>query len=688
MIRTACIIVLLVSCELLGQSVASAEAYKEDDDIEVFFLNKWLPAKVVSITPRGEILAEYEWVTPRQGVFKKDLVRFAYESGALVRARTWSNNSGKFRVKAALMGIEDQSVLLRKPDLSELKVAINKLSDADRSFLKKLEKQLGPIAPKAVEAEHFEEGTEFSAQAWLQSSRAALEPDPLPENFKMHQGGVVLPMVDFFDRLGGVLPLGGSDAGLLAVVDNATPSEPKPTRLVWTSLDKQKVTGQQVLPGGEIVMDYHRESRRLLTCSIVKTEGGGWGNLTLTIWEVAPTDKQPKTIVRWLAQPDSHAMQHDPWARLIDGSTVLHRWKTQEYVVWDVKAKELRYRLTQESFFGAPAALSGGRKYLVLPEDSRVRVIEAATGKLVSTLPAKNGSSGVAVSPDGVRLAVLDRSNLSIWDLTSADSAPEVHQAEAVGTPFAANIAWASPDTIAVSNRNLVLFSLKLKMALWNYEFDWNAVHESHGRRLREIVDGHLVYAASVSRTAREQNLAVGAVALPGPKVDEVAADTTRESLLVVKPKSEIRLEVKAGEHQTQVEAALIKQIEQNGWVLRPDATTVLSAEMKRGETQSTTYTSRRGGATQSVTITPYVSTLTLKVGETVAWQSGTQTGAPPMMFLAPGQTVQGEADKWNLPNPQFFEKLDIPDSILDPAKRNGLGTTLVTNRGLVPKAN
>jgi hypothetical protein len=688
MIRKACVVTLIVAWALHGQTATAAETYKEDDDIEVFFHSRWRPAKVVATNPRGEVVAEYEFAGgSQQRKFTPNEVRFAYESGALARSRMWSAASGKFKVKAALIGIEDNILLLRKPDLSEIKVAIDKLSDGDRSFLKKLEKQLGPIAPKAVEAEHFEEGTVFSAQAWLQPLRVALEPDPLPESFKMKQGGVVFPMVDFFDRLGGVLPLGGSDAGILAVVDNTTPSAPKPTRLVWASLDKQKIIGQQTLPGGEVVFDYHRDSRRLLTCSSADAQTGGSGDLTLTIWEVVPTDKQPKAVIRWLAQPDGRA-SHNPWARLLDGNTVLHRWKDQEYVVWDIKAKQLRYRLTQESFFSAPAALSGGKKYLVLPEDKRVRIVEAATGKLVSTIPTNNGSSGVAVSPDGVRLAVLDRNMLTIWDLTSADAAPEVHQAEAVGTPFAANIAWVSPDTIAVGNRNLILFSLKLKMALWNYVFDWHAVREESGRRVREIVDGHLVYAASVSRSARDTSLAVGAVTLPGPKVDEVAAQTTRESLLVVKPKSEVRLDVKAGEHQAQVEAALIKQIEQNGWVLRPDATIVMTAEMKRGETQSTTYTSRRDGATQSVTITPYVSTLMVKVGETVAWQSGTATGASPMMFLGPGQTAQGEADKWNHPNPKFFETVDIPDSILDPARRNGLGTTEVTNRGLVPKAN
>lgn len=78
-------------------------------------------------------------------------------------------------------------------------------------------------------------------------------------------------------------------------------------------------------------------------------------------------------------------------------------------------------------------------------------------------------------------------------------------------------------------------------------------------------------------------------------------------------------------------------------------------------------------------------STLTVKVGDAVAWRSGTQSGAAPIIHLREGESAQGEADKFNHPNVQFFEKVDLPDSILDPAVREGLGVTKVTNRGGQP---
>src|SRR5690606_19414069 len=142
---------------------------------------------------------------------------------------------------------------------------------------------------------------------------------------------------------------------------------------------------------------------------------------------------------------------------------------------------------------------------------------------------------------------------------------------------------------------------------------------------------------------------AVGAVKLPGPKVNEVAATLDRESLMVLKPGSAVRLDVRAGEHTARVQAALEKEIAKNGWTVSPDATAVIIAEMKRGENQTVTY--RSGGfgfgpgarpeRTETVSVTPYISSLRIEVGGEVAWQSGTSTGAPALVRLKEGESVQ-----------------------------------------------
>lgn len=674
----------------LARGSSAAEELKAGESVEVFFLNKWWPAVVVDTNPRGEVLAEFEFAGgPKRQVFKKNEVRFPYEADALSKGRQWSDASGKFRIRAALLAISGDRVTLRKQDMSELEVPISKLSDTDQRFIKSLEKEAGPgggRAPQPPAVEQFAVGQ--GSHSWgvspgNETQRASLAPDPLPGYLKLTQGGLGFPTDDFADRIGAVLPIGGPDAWLLAAVED--PRQERPTRLIWVSLKRQKIEGKQLLPPGEIVLDYHAPSHRLLTYALLKGAGDPWGSPVLTLWEVLPTDKQVNPIVRWNANPDKDR-PHTPWARLVDGDTVVHRWKSHDLAIWDSKGKQMRYQTNQEAFFAPSPTLSGGRKYLFIPEDKQVRILESATGQPVGALPVDDGAAAVAVSEDGRQAAVLGRSTLTVWDLTQADTEPQRYQAEAIGTPFQTTLSWLGEQRLmAEAGVGLVLFSLPHELALWSYEFDMSAIGKFDGRRVREIVAGHLVYAASV-QAGMQRGLAVGAVTLPGPKVEEIASSLDRQSLMVIKRGTPVRLEVSAGGDTARVTEVLTREIQANGWEIRPTAAAVVIAEMKRGETQQVTYRKFGGGDEQTATVTPFISAVRVEVGGKTAWQASTSTGAPLSVRLKEGQTAQGEVDRWQHPDVEFFDRVDMPEEILDPTKKDGVGTTQVTNRGLIPK--
>ncbi len=442
-----------------------------------------------------------------------------------------------------------------------------------------------------------------------------------------------------------------------------------------------------------MLLDYHSPTHRVLTFSSVKDESDphGRGTPALTLWEASPTDKRVKPLVRWKVDSGEHG-GHEPWGRIIDGDLVLQRFKKQELVGWDTTAKKVRYRIAQESFFAPLPTLSAGRTYLFIPEDKDVRILEAATGNVVATLAAPDGCSGVAVSEDGKKVAALSRNSLTVWDLTTPDAEPQRYQAEAIGTPFSAELFWVGDDRVMVDTLQLgmVLFSLKHKVSLWNYQFDMSAISKTaaSAHRLREIVNQHLVYGASLE-SGGKHGLAVGAVQLPGPQVEQAAAALDPESLIAIKPGTAVKLDVQAAENTPRVQAALDAKIRANGWVPSPASNVVLIAEMKRGDQQSITYHMHKFGGggqetTQTASVTPYISSLRLMIGDKVAWQSGTSTGTPGIIMLKEGQTAQAEIDKWQHPNPDFFDNVEIPAKILDPTKRTGLGTTQVTNRGLI----
>jgi hypothetical protein len=244
------------------------------------------------------------------------------------------------------------------------------------------------------------------------------------------------------------------------------------------------------------------------------------------------------------------------------------------------------------------------------------------------------------------------------------------------------------PEHLMVDDRHgQLLFSLKNKLTLWNYQFDANAHSADFFGRTRDIVDGHLVYAATYDLGRGNSGLAVGAVQLPGPKVKEAEASVNVESLYVVKAGTGIRLQIDCGEDTPRVQKAITAAVAAAGWKIDPNSPHALVAEMKLGQQQETKYRQFGTGDVQSATFTPHISNLKLMVGEQAAWQTGTSTGAPPLVSLRSGESVQSEVDKYQKPHPEFFDSVVLPKRILDPKYSRGLGTTMVTNRGLIPKA-
>lgn len=673
----------------VSASPTYAQVYKAGEEVAVMFLGEWRPGVVVEANAKG-VGVEYEFAGGTQKkVFPRNEVMYRFEVDAIYRVREWSDASGKFKIRAALMEIGDTKIRLKKPDLSELEIEIAKLGDSDKAFLADLQKKMKknrivlPVGPP----ETFDESSGVSgAMGGPGESRIALTADPLPAFLKLKSGGVVFPRQHDADRLGTLLALGGSDRYLLAAIVNDRNDANISTKIVWASLEQKKVVGEHQLPAGEIVLDYHAPSHRLLT--YWSNKRGGGARAALTVWEVLPTDEEPKKVVRWFSSVTDNRGLQDLWARFADKNTVIEKADRQAFVAWDLEKKEVRYRLSQEAFFAAQPVMSPGRKLLVIPEDKQVRIYDSVAGELVSTIPTGDHAAGVAVSEDGAKLAVLQRNSLAIWSLVSGDEAPKVFQAEAIGTPFTATLAWVDADHIMVSAafRDLVLFSLKTKISLWNYQFDHRTISETWAHRVKDIVNGHLVYAAQVDDSGKTM-MVVGAVGLPGPQVYAKEEGLDRDSLLLIKAGSAVRVEVNAGSDSMAIGKRLEQKLYANGWKIDGNAKITVKAEMRIGEEQSTTYRSTFGGGEQTVRIRPHISSITIEVDGKTAWQAGTATGAPMMMMLREGQTAQSEADKWNQPNRGFFDAVEIPQEILDPKYKTGLGSTDVTVRGLIPKS-
>lgn len=665
---------IVIGSPVLAQRRAkqAPRRFKVGDAIEYLWVNQWLPGEVLAVEG-NRVGIQYDWGgNPRQEIVTADKVRFAWEARAVTPMRTWSDESGQFRVRAAAVGLdlENGRVTLYKSDDTEVTVPIAKLSEGDRGVLKKAAEMTAPTLPPV---KRFATSSGSDSRAWItQENLSSVAPDPPPSISSVPMAGTVIPATTGSEEVVGLFPIGGNSGWMLA----GTKANQAPGRLLWVSLADQKVRQTQWLPPGEALVAVDASNRQVLTL------GQDEKRMMLTLWKADPSVKWVRPRARWASAEDGGA-SGTSWAALVSADRVLHQWGRHGFVVWDVAAEREVYRIEQESFFGAMPVLSPGKRYLALPEDKRVRMIEAVSGQTLATIPVEGGSSaGVAFDRDGAQLAVLTRSELAIWKLGSEDP-PRRLRADAVGTPFAATLEWVDERSLLINRETL--FDLELQLPVWAYKQASSEVQrDDSGKRTLSVVDAKLCYVVAIR--GQQKGHVVGAVELPGPSVRETVEKVDPEKLYLLKPGTRVKLQVACGSHNPQVQLALAKQIQDNGWVLDAAAPLTLFAEMGRGETQTVQYRAQFGGSrNQSATVTPYFSTVKIMQGETVAWQSGSSSGLPPVMFLQEGETAQSKANAMQKPDPQFFERVEIPEKVFDPRFRDGFGISTISSRGLVP---
>lgn len=685
------LLLLFITLGWLGASAwaqSLSSKFKEGEMVEVLHLGSWRPGTIVQ-TDRNRAQVEFEFAgSMRRQIFNKTDVRYEYEADALSPLRTWSDPSGQFKISAVVMDYDSEAktVTLYRPDEDQtLTIEVSKLSEADQGRLEKLMSSAPPKAPKLPELTPFQVAPGFKASWSSATNLANIPPDPPKIAVGVPMGGVGFFRSTFHEKLVGLFPI-GSSAGWMVGGTTGT-GEDVPSRFVWVTLADGKVQKQHPIPDGQALVAVDPANQHVLTYGKDKEAD----RTTLTLWQASPKTEQAKPLLRWASQETDRFASPSSWADFVSPTRVIHQWNRHSYVVWDFEAKRSVYSITQESFFGARPVLSPGKHYFAVPEDERVRLLDADDGRTLAVLPIEGGSSsGVAFSADGEKLAVMTRNQIAIWQLGSAGD-PERVRGDAVGSPFSKSLAWIDDRSLLVGGE--VMFDLDRELPVWKYQPTFGEVNtDSFGSRTISIAGGKYCYSVDVRRGAGNNGgIVVGAVELPGPQVREVVDSVDPSKLYAISRGDAVSLDVNCGEFGPRVQAALQSKIAQNGWVLQSGAPFVLEAKMGRGERQSVTYENRMNGQRQTASVVPFTANLTLRragadANSRALWSSGTSTGLAPMMFLREGETAQQKANEQQRPRPEFFDDAKIPEQIFDNRFSAGFGVSSIDSRGLTPK--
>ncbi|MCC9603272.1 hypothetical protein LOC67_22205 [Stieleria sp. JC731] len=696
--RTTCAKILLSGATILFASVPlhyHADAQEsggipsgislkpsEGEEIEVLFLGSWLPATVVDVN-RNQVMADFEFASSsKRRTFPIHETRYPWQANVISPVYNWKDQSGQFSIKAAVVDSDRdaQTVTLYRLDTdTEITLPISKLADADQRRLERIigNAPLKIIPPPPVDI--FQTGSLAIAAGWQSATDlSSVSADPPRVQMTIPSGGAVFPKLDFWDNLLSVYPI-GSSAGWMAAATGSGSGHAKekfPGRLVWATIADGKVHKIQSIPHGEVLLAVDPASQKVLTVGSTDNR-----ETTLCVWSASPKTDKAKPIVRWISQT-GHNMGN-PFAEFVGPNLVIHRWGDSQYVVWDIENRSAVYQVKQESFFDAPPVISPGKRYLALPEDKGIRLLSAADGATLASLPIEGGrTSAVAFDAAGEKLAVLTNNQLAVWHLGSQQE-PDRYNASSVGSPFGQKLAWVDEKTLLVDGETL--FDLERELPIWSYKPAFAEVVSRTGfRDITKIAAGRFCYGVQL-RDRNFEAFVIGAVELPGDSVLATVANVDRDRLWTLGPGSTVAIETNCGAHNSLARAGLEAAARAAGWNVQSSASIVIKAEMGRSKQQTVTYEQIGRGASQTVTVAPYFSNVKIMEGDTYLWSSGSSSGgAPSFMWVKPNESIQNKIRETEKPDPEFFQRVEFPGKILHPRYKNGFGSSVYGKRGLI----
>ena len=674
---------------LCGDAASGQSKLEVGEEVEVKHLGKWKDGTVLEKGKKNQYLVSFVFINEEQQVFDRSKIRKLCEVDALDFCRSWESARGTFRIEAAPKKFMAESVLLIKPDLSEIEVPLKKLSTKDNAYARRFKKKneqavargQAPIpTPELPELEVF--SNSFGGKGMFGDNSGGLKTmGSLPDCLTTFgQAGVGFNLLRPQQKLISVLPVGGPEQlVLIATRDDEYQKKGFQSQLYWVSLKQQRVIGYVPITAGHYALDYDPENKLLLT--FFRKGTARFDEPTpdyYTVWKLESAASEAEPLVRWSVEDVSWTQ--DLFAKIVSDRVVVGQPEKNKFEAWDFVSKETLYSVKQESFFGAPVVLSPDRKKLIIPQDKDVTIIDAATGNVDLNVKLSGGSSGANLNSDGTKLAAINSRGINVWDLTGDDPTPKFYSAPLVGSPFRSRLDWISDDQVLGENHGgRVLYSLSLQLPVWTYVMDTSERWMNANPLVSMVVNQMVFYVSRPS--SREPFVAIGAVNLPGPSVMETISSIDKEALYALHPGVRVSLDTSGTTDSAKATQWLEKKIEDNGWVLDDNAEFKMIATMGTSEARSETYLGV-GGRKTKVNFTPHFANLKITRGKVVVWQSGTSTGAPGMINGEPN-SFQSQVSKMQKPPLKFFERVSIADKIIDAKYSKGFGKSKLGKTGI-----
>ncbi|MDO4576175.1 MAG: SHD1 domain-containing protein [Planctomycetia bacterium] len=626
------------------------------------------------------------------------LVFWGYVGGSWAgEIRTWTDQSGKFRVEAEFVSQDGSKVRLLMKNGKKTSLPIQKLSDEDRAYLERMEENpfLAGVEDEEEEAEP-EKGSKASSKKSRKVPQVGVPCGDTSGEKAILVGGESVPWsvqpkatpLSKAKKSPCLIPVRKS--AIFAKVNMFTDEAlwvggPESDTVVFTFstghfnedrtyVERCRLAGGDAqlcpLPVRGKVTDLSPDGKSLLCIretpkvdsmagfrdKFTLTRLAFKGNRLVTTAEFRPYyPKEPVAEPAFLrADIDSAWFVDDDHVLTSSGSMT---------TLWDCTRFRSVYSL---NISGRQITLSPDREWMVLATSKQLEFRKTRDGKLCGTISLEDEKvKHCAFDPTGTRLAVLGAADLRVYDLTDARTLYEI---PVVASPTVGKLLWTGEKTLLVG---AVLFDLESGVPLFDYCF----------RPRTPLAYGHgLVW--TVLRTGFREKRVDQVLGLTLPHTQAVEAmkkiDLPTQFALYPGAKVKLTIETNGFADEKEIRDKLTERFTERKITFSDDAPVeVILRYADTGKEEEVSYAqarSRYGFAVPRPSRGRFreqpLGTMKLKVyeqsleivenGKTL-WKNTFQAIAPNRVKYDPKKTIEDTFREVNKPNPNYVNFVPVP---------------------------
>jgi WD40 repeat protein len=622
----------------------------------------------------------------------------AYSAAAVgAELRTWSDSTGKHKIKASFVSLADGTVTLEKADGSTLEIELKQLSKADQTYVADEVKssddnpfKTKPASPFKAKPKSKPPVTRRSSNNVGAGSDDSSASSGAPRTLKVDYSNVELvalgntekwelavpeageafdskpktsplpPKTSFFESIKGIAvnPVAGK-AAVSFVFD-----QPKPlgtTRVVLCDLATGKTTPPASAAAQMVCLAVHDDGQQI----VMRRDEFGFGNQDrLEVWSL----KGPRVerVVSWIPYDDAqHGGRDVTWGEFLDSTRLATSSRGGKVVIWSFPDLE---PLTSFSLAdGAVPALSPDRKQIAYANGKEIGVFDVARGEVVAQQSTSEPLTfpQMAFSPSGKKLAAVAGDKLLIWDTATGNAQRNI---ALTGIIITEGIQFPDDDFVLVNGH--VLIDLENQLKLWSYEGQQKTVC-SGGWTFIGVSEGE------------KKSGALIAAKIPHPAARSMLKKAlTQPDLFVVHPGTTVKLNVNGisdAAQRERVRQALADRLKTIECAAGDNGTIELVASMEGPKQRQIRY--MFGGGDYNVQ--EYTARLKFVYQGQTAWET-TGTNVPGVLSLKKGENVGDKLRTFEKPDYGFFDRALLPKFLQKPTASQGAGRSLTLGQSKV----